>query len=322
MDTKKYFYNDNEQWLGEFSYNELKQRNIPTTNLIWYNGLCPNGEPPERCRHIVPFSKLIEQYEPTPVLLKQNRNATLLGLGLIALVFLLFFVFIFTRPVNKKKETVIVEIEIPIIKSKLRTTYETQYYEIQKQPNPELVKGLKGDYYIINLKNAVTNERILFKVGEYFIDDFNEQFITSLNKFMTEIYSKIDSGVDCQIFVKGSADILGQGKFKRQIDKRYGTDQGFTKIEYYKGVSSSDYLFLSEFDTETIDNEYTNSNLPNLRGKFFQFKISQSYRDIKSPIILEGRVKREVDSTLRNTNLILFVNWDKKTILTSQTTVQ
>lgn len=336
--AKIYRFKKDGTWHGNYELSEILYIGLPEDTLIWWEGLCPNNNPPESCTHCIKLAKL-KDYNVQPHITPQPKrtekpaqptqvaepatNATssrnlsyLLAFALFAIIALYPYIFDTSNGQEKKKEKIDQQIKIDIQKLsvELRSTKETEYYEVKKVFNPEIIKDNKGDYFIVDLKKIQKKERVLFQPGEYIIDDLNQDFINSLGKFMDDVYSKLDKGVECRLFVRGSADIAGHSTFKKAIDSRFGESEGFTRIEYLKSIENSKSSFSQEKAIQNIGSEYTNNELPNLRGKFIQYKISQSFKDIK-PIILEGAVEGVTDEKLRNAYLFLYVNWEKKKYL-------
>ncbi|AEE50686.1 hypothetical protein [Haliscomenobacter hydrossis] len=205
---------------------------------------------------------------------------------------------------KKKEETIAVEGEFGPVKIKI--IKKTKYSELE-EVDQELVKGKKGKCFIVNLKSAYDEEVILFKAGEYVIND-SISFAISLDDFMANVYFDLkDKGVNCQLYVKGSADISGHTTFRKKIDERYGSKEGFTKIEYLKALDKEYNFFTNEVQIKSIGGKYSNSDLPLLRGKFIQYWMKQKFDGV-TPIILEGGVEGKTPNpSLRNAYLYLFV---------------
>lgn len=338
---KIYKYQKGEAWSGHHELSEILYMGLPEDTLVWWEGLCPNNEPAERCSHCMTIKKIrSDRSIQAPAIPPQNQTAPnpkpepdnkgpkikylswvfgVLALALVVFAVIALYPYIFdnSKGQEKKKEKIDQEIKIDIEKLtvELRSTKETEYYEVKKIPNPEIIEDIKGDYFVVDLKIAQRNEKVLFSSGEYVIEDLNEEFVNALGKFMDEVYNKLDKGVECRLYVKGSADIAGQETFKKSIDNRFGAEEGFTTIEYLKAIEGSKSLFSQTKQLQSIGSEYTNTDLPNLRGKFIQFKITQNYKNIR-PTILQGSVEgTKPDEKLRNAYLFLYVNWEKKKYL-------
>ena len=167
-----------------------------------------------------------------------------------------------STPKGVKKITIDQEFKLNFkkLELELRTRKTTEFYEIEKILRNELVENGKGSYYIVNIDNPKYKEKVLFEEGKYVIKDFDNRLITPLNKFMDEVYYYLDAGTECQLYIKGSADIKGNKKFKAKMNNEYD----FDKIEYFPKIS------LSNYDVQRLGDYYTNSDLPNLRAKYIQ----------------------------------------------------
>lgn len=170
-------------------------------------------------------------------------------------------------------------------------------------PNSELVKGFKGRYYLIDLTNAETNELIKFDIGKYVIDDFDKAFQEALADFGEEVIETIDKGyIDYRIFIKGSADILGDSNFTSKPDDiyKYNNVSFFPK---YKGKSS----FISEQIDIEIPTTIKNKHLPILRAKFIKEKLINTFFQLPEPVLLESGVTIKIDENDRNAMIFLFL---------------
>lgn len=244
---------------------------------------------------------------------KKWRKRTLIYITRIVALVPVFFLTTLILPYigtpDGAKKIVIDEqfkVDFKKLQIELRTKKTTEFYEIEKIPTDELVEDNEGSYYVVNLDDSRYKERVLFQEGEYVIQDLNMKLITPMNKFMNEVYYYLDAGTECQLFIKGSADIKGHETFKKQIDGDYE----FKKIKYYPKISNSKYR--PKYQVQRIGDFYTNSDLPNLRARFIQEKIGDNFSGISKPIILEGEVGNEESKYLRNAYLILFVNFENK----------
>lgn len=312
---KKYYYQVDENWKGPYRFWFLFF-SIPSKNtLTWWPELCPEGyKTPDTCSHDkLPYSelkkRLFEQYWSD---WKKSKLTILIILFLIAIaVVIIPYICREDGPPKKDKIETEYSIEYKGLKVKLKTKTETEFYEVKKVPNNEVIKGKKGTYYIIDLRNTLMNERVLFQAGEFIIADLNDEFVNSLNHFMSEVYMVLDTNSSLELFVKGSADISGNNTFRNSIRSYYLDTLGFSSIEYLPQISNQKSLFADTLMTLEITQFYTNSELPNLRGKFLQLKLAQSYAEIPPPEILEGLVDEREGEEFRNACMIMYIDWKK-----------
>jgi hypothetical protein len=304
---KRFYYFDGQHWPGPFTRAEIKSNGLNEDNLVWWPGICPDKtKHPKDCKHDKRTLKQIKEENKTPILI----------LSIIAIIIITSIVssypYIFDSGANKSSEEIETQIKLEIegLKLDLRSTKKTNFYEINKIPTSQLVDNYVGNYYIVNLQNASLNEKIIFPTGKYVLDDLSFDYINALNKFMNEFYIKLDNGLRVELFVKGSADYLGHENFKSALDLRYNSRNGFDRFEYLPSIEGKEFLFSSKSKIQTIGNEFNNTELPNLRGKFIQYKIKENYPQIGPPILLEGMVKKEINTDLRNANIFLFADWE------------
>jgi hypothetical protein len=198
-------------------------------------------------------------------------------------------------------------ISIKTLAGELKAGKKTKFYNVEKVPNAEVIKGKKGDYYFIDLKDAQTKEILRFKPGKYTIDSFDRQFSKSITKFYGEIWEIIKQDNRASIFLKGSADIAGDTSFRARIQDVKCQSDPFLAIVVHQEVNKGSNIYTKEPTFQLVKGkEYGNRDLPDLRARFMQCKLQETYTDLK-PEILQGSVAPEVGEDLRNVSLILFV---------------
>jgi hypothetical protein len=189
--------------------------------------------------------------------------------------------------------------ELMRLKDKLNTTVQTANYDVSVYPDPELVKGRRGKYYIIDVKDAEQGARYFFQGGKYTISTRQEQFRSSLNAFVKDVLDKMQGRVEYQLMVRGSADAKPwRGQFEQGHE--------YANLRYLKSIGSDKYV--NETSEIVLGTPLNNNDLPNLRAAFLQ-KVVGSVYPVKPPLILQGTVSSQVSDGDRNVELILFVNW-------------
>jgi hypothetical protein len=189
--------------------------------------------------------------------------------------------------------------ELMQLKDKLNTQMNTPNYEVSVYPDPELVKGRRGKYYVIDIKDADKGAKYFFDGGKYTISTRQEQFRTSLNSFVKDVLEKMQGRVEYQLMVRGSADSKPwRGQFE--------TGHEYKTLKYLKSIGPDKYV--NEVSDVQLDRSLNNGDLPNLRAAFLQ-KVVGSVYPVKEPVILQGVVSDKVNTGDRNAELILFVNW-------------
>lgn len=219
----------------------------------------------------------------------------LLGLGaMIAIVILFKKVTIDLPPIT---------IAVNVTRMQMEHGITTTKYEVQPYPSDEVVTGLVGDYYYIDLKEARSQRSILFRPEEYVKDEFQEDFQTAMESFRGDILRQISAnGVQFRIFVRGSADISGN-------NVRYLAElvEGDSKtIEYYPALAGYDSKFIPHPTSEVVPKKYANRHLPNLRAAYIQSSLMAM--DLQA-VVLQGAVTRKTAAIDRNAKMLLFVKW-------------
>lgn len=218
-----------------------------------------------------------------------------------------------TKGLYPKKSIVDTEFKIKFgkLETSLRTRLENNYYEINKIGN-EVIDNQKGSYYIVDLKLQNNSETFFFNKGEYIIREFDKKLYKPLNEFIDKVYSYLDAGAECNLYIKGSADNLSNSTLNESFVKEYD-DTNFRKIGYFPMISIDKYIRTIKF--HSITGNYKNSDLPFLRSVFLREKIINTFKGIPKPDILEGFVEKKISDKERNVTLIMYVNFDKKKFL-------
>jgi hypothetical protein len=189
--------------------------------------------------------------------------------------------------------------ELMQLKDRLNTTMQTPNYDVSVYPDPELIKGKRGKYYIIDVKDAEQGARYFFQGGKYTISTRQEQFRSSLNTFVKDVLEKMQGRVEYQLMVRGSADSKPwRGAFEQGHE--------YKNLRYLKAIGGDKYV--NETSDVILGTPLNNGDLPNLRAAFLQ-KVVGSVYPVKEPVILQGTVSDKVNDSDRNVELILFVNW-------------
>jgi len=241
--------------------------------------------------------------------------------GLIGTVaFLILAIFILTQRSCEKKNSNFIsndkvisdstssstELEFENWKLKINDTKVNKYRDIYQIPTDEYVKGNKGIYLAIDLKDSISQTIILFPSGEYSFRDNEWKVIKSLDNVKSTIWADIPKSIKYKIFIEGQADITGDKTFSRKFLHNYV----FDKIDYYstfKSFSKSEIQYDSTSTTRNLFEPLKNTDLPLLRAAYLKKKLLQL--DVKTkPLILEGEVTDKIGADYRNGKIILFVD--------------
>lgn len=196
------------------------------------------------------------------------------------------------------------------VKERFKQTVNTDYWKSQVFSKEELIQDYEGTYYIIDLKDVITNKTLLFQKGKYTINEWSKKFIESLNNFNDEVLKHIKGEVPYQIFVKGSADILGNETFKGYFEPDY--KEGYRTIKYFGNYNQEKTKFISHYKTRNIPEPFTNEDLAFLRAQFIKKEFFERFDNLKEPIILDSEVVMDEGEEYRNATLLLYVKWPKE----------
>lgn len=189
--------------------------------------------------------------------------------------------------------------EIKQLRRKLAYGLKTDDYEVEVLPDNEVVRGQKGRYYVIDLKNAESGLKFRFPGGQYTLARSDAAFRKALNKFVGDVAGKLESNVRYGFFVRGSADSV---PFRgRLLD-----DYKYEEVKYLKSVGAGRYQLGST--TRPINASIRNQDLPFLRARFLKDVVATTY-PVTEPVVLEGTITDRKNNEDRNVELILYVDW-------------
>ncbi|MDT5271204.1 MAG: hypothetical protein QOH49_3390 [Acidobacteriota bacterium] len=177
-------------------------------------------------------------------------------------------------------------------------------YTVRPVPSDEVVKDKRGDYYYIDLKDADNNLLVLFKEGEYRKDLFEREFFNSMSAFKADVLSQLREGkVDYELFVRGSADILGNDS--PSLGQLIEGES--INVTYLLRNPQDPDQYIQQSKTDTIFKNFRNKDLPNLRAKHIQLRLAAL--DLTATL-LDGQVTKDVSEEDRNALILLY--WPKR----------
>ncbi|MEL6422640.1 MAG: hypothetical protein AAFQ42_09385, partial [Pseudomonadota bacterium] len=189
--------------------------------------------------------------------------------------------------------------ELRDLRSTMTYGLETDDYEVEVLPDNEVIRGQRGKYYVVDLKDAAQGIKFRFPGGKYTLARSDAAFRKALNSFVGDIAKKLEGGVRFGFFVRGSADSV---PFRgRQLD-----DYRYEEVRYLKSVGDGRYRLGAE--TRQIETAIRNPDLPFLRARFLKDVVAQTY-PVSAPVVLEGYITDRADQEDRNVELILYVDW-------------
>ena len=201
-----------------------------------------------------------------------------------------------------KKKNLLDRMEEPLV-------LKGQLYKSHILENNEIVKGLKGKYLVIDIRDIEEKEPIYFPTGKYVIENppKYQNAIDEFGKAIVEKLSRSKKKINYEIFVKGSADILGEDSFRGNFVPNY-TDS-YKEICFLKRYKDADYLFITEQSCSRINEPFLNKDLPNLRAMFLKELFDNYYGESFNARtkILEGSVADFISGLQRSATLILYL---------------
>lgn len=191
--------------------------------------------------------------------------------------------------------------QILALKKKLSETgLKTNFYDIDIIPNNELVKGKKGTYYTVYLKDARRRRRLQFPDARYVLRR-TRRLRASLSKFVRDVVAPLQSGVRYTLYVRGRASARTM-RPRRQVRR-----QRFDQVTYLP-ETSADVYDANQTRTVEIGRRYDNETLPFLRAAFLQKTVADLI-PFAAPKILESKVSDSRARREQFAELLLFVEW-------------
>jgi hypothetical protein len=186
-----------------------------------------------------------------------------------------------------------------------------EYVEYINLENKELLQGLVGNYYLVDIRSAETNHLITFNSGKYFINSFSKEYNAPMLEFKNNILEFIKNSSSSinkfKVFVKESADITGNLTFEQKLNPNYQ----YESIVYFKKRNNSEYQYINEQGVTRIENRtYRNRDLPNLRANFIKDIFQEKYQinDFLGEIgILDGSISQDTTFASRNVKIFLYL---------------
>jgi hypothetical protein len=206
-----------------------------------------------------------------------------------------------TEPTEKEN------VEAFLLSNNMKNNISTEYVSLNTDSLLEIGENNGGNYYSLDLIDITMSESLkvlYFDAGEYTFPNFNSQFIYSLDDLADLVLQPLsDANIDYEIYVKGRADIAGDGVFEKSLLENYK----YQNIEYYP--LSGKNKFSKKKQVWDLGDQYTNKDLPLLRAKFIQETLSAEPFKLKKPQILEGRVSPKETPLDRNVMIYLYIKW-------------
>lgn len=189
------------------------------------------------------------------------------------------------------------------LKNRMSSTgITTDFYDLRVIPTTEMVRGKSGTYYAVVLKDAKRKRRFRFGGGRYVIKKFRTRFRASLAAFTRDVLAPLQSGIEYQMYVRGSASSRPMRRTKRQ-SKKLRLDA----VKYLPAIGE-DYYDANAVESRSLPNKYGNDDLPYLRAAFLQ-KIVGETLPFATPVVLESKVSDSKSRSKQFAEILLFVSW-------------
>lgn len=179
---------------------------------------------------------------------------------------------------------------------------ETDYYSLKIIPTDELVRGHKGKYYAVALKDARRKQRLYFPSGRYVIRKFDNRFKASFSAFARDVLAKFGGGLDYNFYVRGSASAV---PMRRSL--KLAKDFKIHGIDFLPKAAEGVYDGNRRSSLD-IPPRYGNEELPYLRAAFLKRAVEQ-FVPFAQPTILESEVSQSRSRKQQFAEFLLFVEW-------------
>jgi hypothetical protein len=225
-------------------------------------------------------------------------------IALLAALLVIFWLFVRSKLEPAPAAQPPVVINIHNIHNSMQNGQDTPTYHVEPVPNREVVSGLVGSYYYIDLKDAASQKSLFFGPEQYIQDEYSNDFRDAMAAFHADILRHVQQeNIPYRLFVRGSADHKGN-------DAPYLGEliEGESKtITYLPLVPGSLNQYSQQPAEQVVPKRYRNEHLPNLRAAYMQDKL----RALKYEAhILQGNVTRNAEEAKdRFAVMLLYVNW-------------
>lgn len=172
-------------------------------------------------------------------------------------------------------------------------------YRIARAPRQDIVEGLPGTWYEIDLRKANQEESLLFLPGQYEQREYESRFREVMARIQTEV---LKPGLRYRLFVRGNADILADDQ--PFIDSLMNGRPVTVRFLKKKGANSN--VYVNADSQQTIPVKYSNRDLPNLRGDYIRQRL-QDQNSRAQVTLLDGNVTSQVSEADRNAQIFLFL---------------
>lgn len=211
-------------------------------------------------------------------------------------------------------------------------TYETDTFRMEYYPALEIGnKSKDGRFYLVSFKekqmhsgaklDQVRGFNVMlassvnidpaaakaytvmhFEPGQYVIDDIKTKYYRQLNDFATKVLNNIGH-CDYDLYVRGMADKPNFIGYQR-------AEYFYDAINYFPRLGGYRYRDVLALPPYQVGKQYTNKDLPFLRGAFLQqiyYEAYEKYVPVKA-IILEGEVTDNENILDRKAELFLYLD--------------
>jgi hypothetical protein len=172
-------------------------------------------------------------------------------------------------------------------------------YRIARSPRQDLVEGLAGTWYEVDLRKADQEESLLFLPGNYEQREYESRFRDVMGRVQREV---LRPGLNYRLFVRGNADIVANDE--PFIDSLMNGQP--RTLSFLKKKAGDPNVYMNADSQQTVPVQYGNRHLPNLRGDYIRQRL-QDQNPRASVTLLDGNVTSEVNEEDRNAQIFLFL---------------
>jgi len=144
-----------------------------------------------------------------------------------------------------------------------------------------------------------------FEPGQYVVDDIEARYYDQMNRFATNVLKLLNKKNSCDyaLYVRGMAD-------EPHFDGIQRDDYSYNSIKYFPRLNGHDYSDMYAAFPHTVGKQYTNDDLPFLRGAFLREVFHKEYKKYLTfpPTTLQGWVTGNQDIMDRKAELFLYIN--------------
>ena len=100
-----------------------------------------------------------------------------------------------SKPSAKKPDTVPpIVVIVNVLHTQMDLGLDAPRFTVERHGNAEVIRGRRGAYYRIDLKDAQARRLVFFQPGKYLKDEFGEEFRSALAAFRKDVTAVLERG--------------------------------------------------------------------------------------------------------------------------------